>query len=280
MDRRTFFGAAGATAATALKQGNAQTARRGRIRQGVSKWCFDKWWSLDQLCQNAVKLGIKGIDLVGPNDWPTLQKYGLVCSMMTPGGGSIPDGLNRKENHDKIEAQLRERIAQAAAAGVPNIITFSGNRRGLSDDEGLENCVVGLNRIKSFAEEKGVTVCMELLNSKVNHKDYQADKTAWAAEIMKRVDSPRVKLLYDIYHMQIMEGDIIRTLRENIKYIAHVHTGGNPGRNEIDATQELNYRAIMQALADLNYTGFVSHEFIPRRDPFQSLQEAVEICDV
>ncbi len=279
MDRRTFFRAAGVTAA-ALPSAGAQTARHGRIKQGVSKWCFDKWWTLDQLCQNAVKLGIKGIDLVGPNDWPTLQKYGLVCSMMSPGGGSIPEGLNRRENHDKIEAQLRDGITKAAAAGVPNIITFSGNRRGLPDAEGLENCVAGLNRIKTFAEEKGVTICLELLNSKVNHKDYQADKTAWSAEIIKRVDSPRVKLLYDIYHMQIMEGDIIRTLRENIQYIAHIHTGGNPGRNEIDDTQELNYRPIMQAIAELNYTGYVAHEFIPKRDPFQSLKEAVELCDV
>ncbi|HWR50008.1 MAG TPA: TIM barrel protein [Bryobacteraceae bacterium] len=282
MNRRMFIGAAGSIGVAAAQQASnaPAAARRGRIKQAVSKWCFDKWWTLDQLCQNCVKLGIKGVDLVGPADWPTLQKYNLACSMMMPGGGTIPDGLNRTENHEKIEQQLRDGITKAAAAGVPNIITFSGNRRGLADAEGLENCVTGLNRIKAFAEEKGVTVCLELLNSKVNHKDYQADKTAWGAEVCKRVGSPRVKLLYDIYHMQIMEGDIIRIMRENIQHIGHIHTGGNPGRNEIDSTQELNYGAIARAIADLNFTGFVAHEFVPKRDPFQSLQEAVEICDV
>ncbi len=199
---------------------------------------------------------------------------------MLPGGGTIPDGLNRTENHAKIEQELREGITKAAEAGVPNIITFSGNRRGLSDSEGLENCVAGLNRIKAFAEEKRVTVCMELLNSKVNHKDYQCDHTAWGVEICKRVNSPRVKLLYDIYHMDIMEGDLIRTIRNNIQWLGHFHTGGNPGRNEIDNTQETNYRAVAQAIADLKFDGYFAHEFIPTRDPFQSLQEAVEICTV
>jgi len=253
-------------------------ASRGRLKQGVARWCFSKW-SLDELCANAVKTGITGIDLVGPEDWPTLKKYGLVPSMM-PGGGTIPDGLNRRENHDKIEQQLREGIAKAAAASVPNIITFSGNRRGLSDQEGLENCVAGLHRIKSFAEEKGVTVCMELLNSKVNHKDYQCDHTAWGAEVCKRVGSPRVKLLYDVYHMDIMEGDLIRTIRNNIQWIGHFHTGGNPGRHEIDGSQETNYRAVAQAIADLKFEGFFSHEFTPERDPLKSLQEAVQICTV
>jgi hydroxypyruvate isomerase len=251
---------------------------RGRLKQGVARWCFSKW-SLDELCANSVKAGITGIDLVGPEDWPTLKKYALIPSMM-PGGGTIPDGLNRRENHDKIEQQLREGIAKAAPAGVPNIITFSGNRRGLSDQEGLENCVAGLNRIKSFAEEKGVTVCMELLNSKVNHKDYQCDHTAWGAEVCKRVGSPRVKLLYDIYHMDIMEGDLIRTIRNNIQWIGHFHTGGNPGRHEIDGSQETNYRAVAEAIADLKFEGFFSHEFTPERDPLKSLEEAVQICTV
>jgi len=175
---------------------------------------------------------------------------------------------------------LRENIERAAAAGVPNVITFSGNRRGLPDEEGLENCVLGLNRVKALAEDKGVTVCLELLNSKVDHKDYQADHTAWGVEVVRRVNSPRVKLIYDIYHMQVMEGDVIRTLRNHIQWIAHIHTGGNPGRNEIDETQELNYRAIARAIADLGFQGFLAHEFVPRRDPLESLRQAVEICTV
>ncbi|MGE5645252.1 MAG: hydroxypyruvate isomerase family protein [Acidobacteriota bacterium] len=278
MQRRTFVSGVGVGALGAVRAAQAAPAA-GRLKQGVSRWCFQKW-SVEELCVNSVKLGIKGIDLVGPEDWPTIKKHGLVPSMMMPGGGTIPDGLNRLENHAKIEQQLREGIALAAAAGVPNIITFSGNRRGQPDGEGLENCVTGLNRIKKFAEEKGVTVCMELLNSKVDHKDYQCDHTAWGVEVCKRVDSPRVKLLYDIYHMAIMEGDIIRTIRQNLQWIGHFHTGGNPGRNEIDGTQETNYRAVALAIAGLQYTGFFAHEFIPKRDPLTSLREAVEICTV
>jgi hydroxypyruvate isomerase len=235
---------------------------------------------VEELAERAAKLGIEGIDLVGPEDWPAVKKFGLVPSMMMPGGGTIPDGLNRRENHDAIERQLREGIAKAAAAGVPNIITFSGNRRGLPDAEGIENCAAGLDRIRAFAEEKGVTVCLELLNSKIDHKDYQCDHTAWGVEVCRRVNSARVKLLYDIYHMQIMEGDVIRTIRENIRWIGHFHTGGVPGRHEIDGTQELNYRAVAQAITDLEFHGFVSHEFVPVRDPLESLRQAVEICEV
>lgn len=276
MNRRAFVlttASAGVTACARPKSG-------GRLKQSVSKWCFDKWWSLDQLCRNAAELGLAGVDLATPEDWPTIRKYGLVPTMQDPGGGTITDGLNRKENHAAIERQLREGIARCAAAGVPNIITFSGSRGGLSDSEGIDNSVLCLNRIKEFAEDKGVTVCLELLNSKVDHPDYQCDHTAWGVEVCKRVNSPRVKLLYDIYHMQIMEGDIIRTLREAIPYIAHIHTGGNPGRHEIDATQELNYRAIAGALADLEFSGFVAHEFLPVGDPLASLRQAIEICSV
>ena len=187
---------------------------------------------------------------------------------------------DRKENHDKIEKQFLENIPRAAAAGVPNVITFSGNRRGQADAEGIDNCVIGLNRVKAIAEDKGVTICLELLNSKVNHKDYQCDHTAWGVEVMKRVSSPRVKLLYDIYHMQIMEGDVIRTIQQNIAYIGHFHTGGVPGRHELDGTQELNYRAVAEAIVALGYQGYFAHEFIPVRDPLKSLGEAVELCDV
>ncbi len=278
--RRTFLPAVSVGLAAAAQQGGtAQTAvRKGRLKQAVARWCFRNW-SLEQLAETSAKLGIKGIDLIGPEEWPVVKKFGLVPTM-APGGGTIADGLNRKENHDKIERDLRANIEKAAAAGVPNVITFSGNRRGMSEEEGLENCVAGLNRVKAVAEDKGVTICLELLNSKVDHKDYQCDHTSWGAEVIKRVNSPRVKLLYDIYHMQIMEGDIIRTIRGNIQHIAHFHTGGNPGRNEIDAGQELNYRAIAQAIAGLNFLGYLAHEFVPKRDPLASLREAVEICDV
>jgi hydroxypyruvate isomerase len=225
-------------------------------------------------------MGLAAVDLVAPEDAPTLKKYGLVPAMILPGGGTIPDGLNRRENHARIEDELRQRIPQAAAVGAPNIITFSGNRRGLADEQGLENCAIGLNRVKRIGEDHGVTICLELLNSKVDHKDYQCDHTAWGVELMKRVDSPRVKLLYDIYHMQIMEGDILRTIRENIRYIAHFHTGGVPGRHELDDTQELNWRTVARAIADLGFPGYVAHEFVPVHDPLVSLRQAVELCTV
>lgn len=235
--------------------------------------------SLEDLARNAARIGLSGLDLVNHEDWPILQKNGLVPAM-TPGAGNIKDCWNRKENHDKLEREMRENLDFAAAAKVPNVITFSGNRRGQSDDEGKDNCVAGLNRVKKIAEDKGVMICLELLNSKVDHKDYQCDHTAWGVDVIKRVDSPRVRLLYDIYHMQIMEGDVIRTIRENIQYIAHFHTGGVPGRHELDGTQELNWRAVATAIADLNFQGFVAHEFVPTRDPMQSLADAVKLCTV
>jgi len=251
---------------------------KGRLNQAVARWCFNKI-SLDDLCRAAAEMGIKAVDLVGPEDWPTLRKHGLTCSM-TAGAGTIADGFNRKENHDKLERELRETIPRAAAAGLPNVITFSGNRRGLSDQEGLENCVAGLSRVKGIAQEHRVTICLELLNSKVDHKDYQCDHTAWGVEVVKRVDSPRVTLLYDIYHMQIMEGDVLRTIRQNIQWIGHFHTGGVPGRHELDDMQELNYGAIARAIADTGFTGYVAHEFVPARDPLTSLKEAFRIFDV
>jgi hydroxypyruvate isomerase len=251
---------------------------KGRLKQAVARWCY-KDMPLEDLARAAVAMGIVGVDLVGPEDWPVLKKYGLTCSMTT-GAGTIPDGLNRKENHARLEAQFRQTIPRAAAAGLPNVITFSGNRGGLSDQEGLENCVLGLNRVKGLAEQHGITICMELLNSKVNHKDYQCDHTAWGVEVVKRVNSPRVRLLYDIYHMQIMEGDVIRTIRENFQWIAHFHTGGVPGRNELDDSQELNWKTIARVVADLGFTGFFAHEFVPTRNPLQSLREAVEACTV
>jgi hydroxypyruvate isomerase len=271
MTRRTFLPAAAATPLLAA-------ARKGRLKQSVCRWCY-KEIPLDTLAREAAAMGIKAMDLIGPDEWPAVKKYGLVPTMTT-GGGTIPDGLNRKENHARIEQQFRENIPIAAAAGVPNVITFSGNRRGQPDAEGLDNCVLGLNRVKAIAEDQGVTICLELLNSKVNHKDYQCDHTSWGVEVIKRVASPRVKLLYDIYHMQIMEGDVIRTIQDNIAHIAHFHTGGVPGRHEIDGTQELNYRAVSEAIVKLGFQGYLAHEFIPVRDPLKSLADAVELCDV
>jgi hydroxypyruvate isomerase len=203
--------------------------------------------------------------LKGPADWPTLKKYGLTPTMYPPGpGGNIPEALNRKENHEKLEPLMHAAIDEAKANGVPNIITFSGNRKTTPDAEGADNCVAFLNKVKAHAEDKGITICMEYLNSKVNHKDYMFDHIAWGVDVMKRVNSPRVKILYDIYHAQIMDGDIVRNIRDHFQWIGHFHTGGNPDRKEIDETQELNYRFIAQAIADLKFDGYVGHEYSPR----------------
>jgi hydroxypyruvate isomerase len=272
MTRRTFFPTA---AATPLAMA---AARKGRLKQSVCRWCY-KSIPLEDLARESAKLGLKGMDLIEPPDWPVVQKYGLTPAMTT-GGGTIPDGLNRKENHDKIEKQFRENIPRAAAAGVPNVITFSGNRRGQADAEGIDNCVIGLNRVKAIAEDKGVTICLELLNSKVNHKDYQCDHTAWGVEVMKQVGSPRVKLLYDIYHMQIMEGDLVATIQKNIEWMGHFHTGGVPGRHELDGSQEVQWDGVMRGITKTSYKGYVAHEFVPTRDPLISLKEAADLCDV
>jgi hydroxypyruvate isomerase len=253
-------------------------APAGRLKQSLCRWCYAKI-PLDDLCRQAAEMGVSGIDLVEPAEWPTIRKYGLVPTV-TQGEAKISDGWNRKESHERLEAEIRGRITRAADAKVPNAITFSGNRQGMSDEQGKENCIVGLKRIAKFAEDKGVTVCMELLNSKVNHKDYQCDHTAWGVDVIKGVDSPRVKLLYDIYHMQIMEGDIIHTIRDNFQYIAHFHTGGVPGRHELDDTQELQWRTIAKTIADLNFQGYFAHEFVPAGNPITSLRQAVELCTV
>jgi hydroxypyruvate isomerase len=277
MTRRSIIAtAAGLAAASQARL--AYSAPAGRLKQSVARWCYSKI-TLDDLCRACAAMGLAGIDLVSSQDWPTVQKYGLVPAM-TPGAGSIPEAWNRKESHDKLEKDMRANIERAAAAKVPNVITFSGNRRGMPDEEAKDNCVAGLNRVKKMAEDNNVTICLELLNSKVNHKDYQCDHTAWGVDVCKRVGSPRVKLLYDIYHMQIMEGDIIRTIRDNIQYIGHFHTGGVPDRHELDGTQELNWATIAKAIADLNFQGYFAHEFVPTRDPLTSLAEAVKLCTV
>jgi hydroxypyruvate isomerase len=234
---------------------------------------------MDDLCRQGAELGLAGIDLVDEKDWPTCRKYGLVPAIVS-GAGTIPVAWNRQENHDQLVKDMRDNIAKAVAAKIPNVITFSGNRKGLADDAGRDTCILGLKRVAKIAEDSGVTICLELLNSKVNHKDYQCDHTAWGVEVVKAVGSPRVKLLYDIYHMQIMEGDIIRTIRDNIQYIGHFHTGGVPGRNELDDTQELNWRTIAQAIADLKFEGYFAHEFVPLKDPMTSLKQAIALCTV
>ena len=249
-----------------------------RLKQSISRWCYGRI-PLDDLCEAAKAIGYSSVELLDEKDWATPKQHGLVCAMAN-GFGTIPVGFNRPDNHDKLVADATAMIPKAAAAGVPNIVCFSGNRAGLSDGEGITNCIAGFKRITPLAEQHGVTLCLELLNSKVDHKDYQADHTAWGVQVVQGVNSPRLKLLYDIYHMQIMEGDVIRTIRQNFAHIAHFHTGGVPGRNEIDDTQELNYRRVMQAIAELGFTGYVAQEFVPKRDPIASMKQAFEICDV
>jgi hydroxypyruvate isomerase len=284
MYRRQFLSSlAGAAVAFAQKPPALPAVRKGRLKQAVTRGVFSRSMPFEDMCREAARLGVKGFDLIGPADWPVLKKYGLVPTMYPPGpGGTIPDALNRRENHDKIEKSLRAAIDEAAANGVPNVITFSGNRRGMADAEGADNCVAFLHKVKAQAEDKGVTICIELLNSKVNHKDYMFDHMTWGVDVVSRVNSPRVKILYDIYHAQIMDGDIVRNVRDHFKWIGHFHTGGNPGRHDIDESQELNYRFVAQAIVALGFTGYFAHEYTPEEghDPIVVLNKALEICDV
>ena len=255
------------------------SALKGRINHSVCKWCYDKI-PLEDLCKAAKGIGLKSIELLGPSDWPMLKKYGLTCAMPSGAGKGINDGFNDPKFHDELVASYEAIFPKLKEAGLTSVICFSGNRRGMSDEQGAANCAVGLKRLMPNAEKYGITVTMELLNSKVNHKDYMCDHTAWGADLCQRVGSNNFKLLYDIYHMQIMEGDIIRTLQQYQQYIGHYHTGGNPGRNEIDETQEIYYPAVMKAIVETGFKGYVAQEFIPKRDPLTSLKEAVLLCDV
>jgi hydroxypyruvate isomerase len=282
--REALVGAAGVLAAAGLGvRADAsplqKAVTKGRLKQSVSRWCYDKI-PMPEFCKAVADMGLTAIDLLEEPDWAIVRDHGLICSLAYAGGGSIKDGLNVKANHDAIVKNFEEKIPKAAALKVPNVITFFGNRRGMPDAEAIANCVEGLNRVKKIGEDSGVTICVELLNSKVDHKDYQGDHTAFGVQVVKAVGSPRVKLLSDLYHMQIMEGDLIRTLRDNKDYIAHFHTGGVPGRHELDGTQEVNWRAVCTAIVDTGYTGYVAHEFVPTRDPLTSLREAVTLCDV
>jgi hydroxypyruvate isomerase len=260
---------------------SASCAGRGRLRQSVSRWPYAKI-PLPEFARAAKGMGLVAIDLLHRDEWPVVAEAGLVCSMGYPTRREdfIATGFNDPANHPMLLRELEETIPLAARAGVPNVIAMFGNRRGRSDTEGVRHCVAGLRRIAPLAEEQRITICVELLNSKVNHPDYMGDHTVFGVEVMKGVGSPAVKLLYDIYHMQIMEGDVIRTIRDNLPYIAHFHTGGVPGRHELDDTQELNWRTVARAVADAGFTGYFAHEFVPTRDPLTSLREAVEVCEV
>jgi hydroxypyruvate isomerase len=279
--RREALAATGfALAAGSLRAAEGgRVVQKGKLKQSVCRWCYQKI-ALPDFCKAVAEIGLTAIDLVDEKDWPLLKEHGLVCSMGWHTGGDIPNGLNDPANHELIVNGLVGALPRAAKAGVPNLIAFFGNRKGRSDEDAIKNCVAGLNRVKKAAEDSGVMVCVELLNSKVDHKDYQGDRTWFGVEVVKQVNSPRVRLLYDIYHMQIMEGDVIRTIRDNHQWIAHYHTGGVPGRHELDDTQELNWRTVSKAIAETGYAGYVAHEFVPTRDPLTSLREAVALCDV
>ena len=253
----------------------------GRLKQSASRWCY-RSIALPDLCKAGKEMGLAGIDLLALEDWPVVRQNGLVCSMGYAAirDDFIPRGFNDPANHDLLVGELEKALPIAAQQGVPNLIAMFGNRQGRSDEQATQACVTGLRRIAPTAERHGVTICVELLNSKVDHKDYQGDRTAFGANIIEAVGSPRVKLLYDIYHMQIMEGDVIRTIRQHAAHIGHFHTGGVPGRHELDDTQELNWHAVARAIADTGFAGYVAHEFVPTRDPLRSLKEAVEVCTV
>jgi len=286
MRRREFVTAAALVGAATV--GSSQTApAKGRLKQCVTGFPFDPKLSFEDRCRIAAQLGCVGYDLVGPKDWPTLKKYGLIPTMAPPGGVTMEDGMIHKEAHEKSLVSLGAAIDECAAAGCPNIITVGGQRKGMSNAEGADNAVAFLNRIKSRAEDKGVTICLEVMNSKLQdpllgRKDQICDHIAWGVDVVSRVNSPRVKILYDIYHVQIMDGDICRHIQTNFQWIAHFHTGGVPDRHELDDTQELNYRFIAKTIADLGYTGYIAHEFrpAPGRDPLQSLKQAIDIITV
>jgi hydroxypyruvate isomerase len=272
----TLLGAAGALLSRPSLRGGA-----ARLKQSVSYWPYSKI-PLAEFARACKGLGLAAIDLLQPAQWAAVHDAGLVCSMGYPTDRRdfLTRGFNDPANHDLLVDELERTLPLAAAAGVPNLIAMFGNRNGKSDAEGAANSIAGLSRVKASAERHGVTICVELLNSKVDHKDYMGDHTAFGVQVMQGVGSPRIKLLYDIYHMQIMEGDVIRTIRNNIAQLGHFHTGGVPGRHELDDSQELNWRTVCRAIAELGFTGYVAHEFVPTRDPLTSLAEAVKLCDV
>lgn len=257
-----------------------KVVHKGRIKQSVCGGCLRKArMDAEQTASLLTKMGVVGRDLVGRDDWPLLKKHGLVATMVS-GAGSIRKGLNDKSMHPKFLDDFKNNIKAAAEYKWPNVICMAGDRKGISDEEGMDNCHTILKEAVKIAEDHQVTICMELLNSRVNHPGYMCDKSTWGFELCRRVDSPRFKMLYDIYHMQIMEGDLIATIRKNIKYIGHFHTAGVPGRHELDENQEIYYPAVMRAIVEAGYTGYVAHEYTPVRDPVESLVQAIRTCDV
>ena len=285
--RRVLQGAAHLAAAGALgtlaARADEPVVKNGRVKQSIVQWCFDKHWNIEQMCRQAKRLGCHSVELVNPKDWPTLRKHGLICAIA--GSHGFEKGMNNPKYQDMCIDKMRAAIDACAEAGYPSVITFTGFREDVPDDVGLKNCVAGYKKVVGHAEKRKVTLCLEMLNSRVNetmkgHPGYQGDHTDYCMEIVKGVGSPRLQLLFDIYHVQIMDGDVIRRLRQYAEHIGHVHTAGNPGRGELDDKQEINYRPIMQALADLKYQGYVGQEFIPTRDPAKGLREAVTLCDV
>lgn len=285
LSRRELLHAGVATVGVALAGSPQSSASplhvnpRGRIHQSACRWCYPKI-SLDDLCAAGTAMGLVGIDLLQPDQYTIPQRYGLVCTMGYADAGEISRGLNRVENHASIEAGLRKNLPLAQRAGVKRVITFSGLRDGLSDDEGKRNTIAGLKRLKPLMEDYGIMLCMELLNSKVDHPGYMADHTAWGVKVVQEVNSPHIQLLYDIYHMQIMEGDLITTIQQNIAWIGHFHTGGVPGRHELNNQQEVQWDGVMRAIAATSFEGVVAHEFLPLGDPLTSLRQAVALCSV
>ena len=274
------LGAGVARAASPMNENQPAAPLLNNLKQSVCRWCFQDM-PLEQLCVAAKEMGIKGIDLVGPNDWPTLKKHGLDSPMCNGAELNLTDGFNDPRFHAQLQKQYSEMIPKVAAAGYTNLICFSGSRRGMSDEVGLANAVKGLQPLMALAEKHKVVLVMELLNSKVDHHDYMCDRTSWGVALAKKLGSEHFKLLYDIYHMQIDEGDVIRTIKDNHAYIAHYHTAGVPGRHELDENQELNYPAIMRAIKATGFQGFVAQEFIPTKaDKLASLRQAVRLCDV
>jgi hydroxypyruvate isomerase len=284
INRRNVMKAAGvgalvaATQPTAWVRAGESSQGGGHIKQSVCRWCYSKI-PLEKLAEESKRIGYVSVELLTPDEYKVVKPLGLTCAVLN-GACPIENGFNRKENHARLQQKVTEYIEFAAENKLPNVILFSGNRREMADEEGMANCAKGLKPLVGLAEKKNVTIIMELLNSKVNHKDYMCDRTPWGVKLAKQIGSPRFKLLYDIYHMQIMEGDVIRTIQENKEYIGHYHTGGNPGRNEIDETQELYYPAIVRAILETGYDGYLGQEFIPKREPIASLEQGFKICNV
>jgi hydroxypyruvate isomerase len=274
------IGALPSLAATCSSSSKKEINLKNNIKHSVCRWTYS-FLSLDELCKTVKDIGFSAIDLVGPKDWPTLKNYDIYSSMCNGAEISLTEGWNDKQYHSKLIQNYTEHIDLVSKAGYKNLICFSGNRKGMDDEAGLKNCAEGLKQIMALAEKKDVIVQMELLNSKVNHKDYMCDRSSWGVELVKAIGSPNFKLLYDIYHMQIDEGDVIQTIKDNHDHFGHYHTGGVPGRHEIDETQELFYPAIIKAIVATGFKGYLAQEFIPaKQDKIASLRDAIRTCDV